>query len=112
MSRRMWLEEVCYPRADENVQQIIDEERATRARDSIDPSDLLAVTQHVLLEIAEDRQHPFWPLIVHCTKVGTLKETGKLPHMAEQVGAALLPMIDKAIARLVGERIDDFSAWD
>jgi hypothetical protein len=112
MSRRMWLEDVYYPRSDDNVQQILDEERASRARESIDPSDLLAVTQQVLLEIAEDRQHPFWPLIVHCAKVGTEKETGKMPHMAAQVGAALLPMIDKAIARLVGERIDDFSAWD
>jgi hypothetical protein len=112
MSRRMWLEEVCYPKADEDLQQIIDAERAARARESIDPSDLLAVTQHVLLEISEDRQHPFWPLIVHCTTVGTQKETGQLPYQAEQVGAALLPMIDQAIARLVGERIDDFSAWD
>jgi hypothetical protein len=32
--------------------------------------------------------------------------------MAEFVGAALLPLIDRAIDRLIGERLDDFSAWE
>jgi hypothetical protein len=80
-------------------------ERATQARNAVDPSDLLAVTVHILLEIADDTRSPLWPLIQHCATIGTLKETGQLPYLAEQVGAAFLPLIDKAITRLVQEKL-------
>jgi hypothetical protein len=87
-------------------------ERAAQAREHIDPSDLLAVVQHLMLEIADDAQHPLWPLIQHCARVGTLTETGKRPHQCEGVGEAFLPLIDKAISRLVDEQLADASAWE
>jgi hypothetical protein len=33
-------------------------QRAIDVRQRIDPSDVLAVTQHILLEIVDDTQHP------------------------------------------------------
>ena len=86
--------------------------RQAEIRQRLDPSDVLAVTQHILLEIVNDTQHPLWPLVKHCTAVGTASETGQVPYMAELVGEALLPLIDRAISRLVGERLDDWSAWE
>jgi len=68
--------------------------------------------QEIRLAIADESQHPLWPLVHHCVKVGTTKETGKTPHMAEAVGAAFEPLIDKAIIRLVDERLADFGAWE
>jgi hypothetical protein len=65
-----------------------------------------------LLEIDDDAQHPFWPLVRHCTRVGTTTETGQAPYMAELVGTALVPLIDRAIARLVREALDDDAAWE
>jgi hypothetical protein len=85
------------------------EERRRRAREALDPSDVLAEVQSLLLGIAADAQSPLWPLIEHCTRVGTTQETGKTPHVAEGVGAAFLPLIDRAITRLVTERL---SAWE
>jgi hypothetical protein len=32
------------------------------ARQGLDPSDVLAELQHLLLAIDDDQQHPFWPL--------------------------------------------------
>jgi hypothetical protein len=87
-------------------------QRAALARQRLDPSDVLSEVQHLLLAIDDDAHHPLWPLVRHCTAVGTTQETGVRPYMAEQVGEALLPLIDKAIRRLVGERLDDFSAWE
>jgi hypothetical protein len=93
------MQDLPYPRMDEDMQL------------RLDPSDVLAELQHLLLEI-DDAQHPFWPLVRHCTTVGTTQETGMRPYMAAQVGEALLPLIDKAISRLVGERLDDWTAWE
>jgi hypothetical protein len=106
------MQDLPYPRMAEDDPRRLEEERAARARASLDPSDVLAELQHLLLAIAEDAQHPFWPLVRHCTAVGTTQETGVRPYMAEFVGAALLPLIDRAIDRLIGERLDDFSAWE
>ena len=88
------------------------EERRRRAREGLDPSDVLAEVQSLMLGIADDTQHPLWPLLERCTRVGTATETGKVPHVAEGVGAAFLPLIDKAIMRLVTERLADFGAWE
>jgi hypothetical protein len=106
------MQDLPYPRMDEDYPRRLEEARAARARASLDASDVLAELQHLLLEIAEDTQHPFWSLVRHCTAVGTTQETGVRPYMAAQVGEALLPLIDKAISRLVGERLDDWSAWE
>jgi hypothetical protein len=80
-------------------------DRYEQARNSVDPSDLLAVTQHLMLKIADDTQHPLWSLIHHCATVGTFQETGQRPYPCEAVGEAFLPLIDKAISRLIDERL-------
>jgi hypothetical protein len=85
------------------------EERRRRAREGLDPSDILAEVQSLMLAIADDTQHPLWTLVNHCTRIGTTRETGQRPHVAEGVGAAFLPLIDRAITRLVTERL---SAWE
>jgi hypothetical protein len=82
-----------------------EEERRRRAREGLDPSDVLSEVQSLMLAIADDTQHPLWHLVHACTTVGTARETGKTPHTAEDVGAAFLPLIDKAITRLVTERL-------
>jgi hypothetical protein len=89
-----------------------EEERRRVAREALDPSDVLAEVQSLLLGIAADAQHPLWHLVHTCTTVGTAAETGKVPHTAEGVGAALLPLVDRAISRLVSERLADFSVWE
>jgi hypothetical protein len=86
-----------------------EEERRRRAREGLDPSDVLSEVQSLMLGIADDRQSPLWLLVQHCTTIGTAQETGKLPHQCEGVGAAFLPLIDRAITRLVTERL---SAWE
>jgi hypothetical protein len=107
------LSRLPYPTTfDIDTETEIAETRATQARERIDPSDLLAVVQHIMLEIADDQQHPLWPLIRHCAEVGTMTETGKRPHQCEGVGEAFLPLIDNAISRLVDEKLADVSAWE
>jgi hypothetical protein len=90
----------------------MDEERATIARDRLDASDVLSEVQSLMLAITDDRQHPLWALVQHCTRIGTTKETGKAPYMAEAVGAAFLPLIDQAITHLVTEMVTDVGAWE
>jgi hypothetical protein len=82
-----------------------EEERRLRAREGLDPSDVLAEVQSLALGIAAAAEHPLWPLICECARVGTARETGKVPHTAEGVGAAFLPLIDRAITRLVTEAL-------
>ena len=101
----MSMEDMCYPRVDEDLQLRIEEQRADAARRRLDPSDVLAETQHLLLSITDDEAHPLWRLIEQCTTVGTEKETGVLPPVDEFVGAALMPIIDQAISALVRERL-------
>jgi hypothetical protein len=89
-----------------------EEERRRRAREALDPSDVLAEVQSLMLAIADDIEHPLFALVVHCTRIGTMRETGKAPYLAEAVGAAVEPLIARAIARLVAERLADFGAWE
>jgi hypothetical protein len=98
------MQDIPYPRLDEDHQLRIEEERAYRAREGLDPADVLAEVQSVLLAIDDD-QHPLWPLIQHCTRVGTRQETGQRPFPCAQVGELLLPLIDRAITRLVTEAL-------
>jgi hypothetical protein len=49
---------------------------------------------------------------VHCLQYGTTKSGGKRPYVSEMVGASYEPLIDEAIARLVEEKLADFSAWE
>ncbi len=88
------------------------EQRYSEVRNSLDPSDVLSEVQSLMLAIARDEDHPLWSLVQHCTRIGTTQETGTVPHMAPYVGEAFIPLIDKAIQRLVGETLDDFSAWE
>ena len=103
------MQDIPYPRLDEDQQLRLEEERAAYARDHLDASDVLSEVQSLMLGIADDRQHPLWVLVSHCTTIGTTQETGQRPHVAEGVGAAFLPLIDRAITRLVTERL---SAWE
>jgi hypothetical protein len=100
------------PDFDVNYHADRQEERRRRAREALDPSDVLAEVQSLMLGIADDTQHPLWSLLERCTRQGTATETGKTPHVAEGVGAAFLPLIDKAITRLVTERLADVGAWE
>jgi hypothetical protein len=97
---------------EQNLAEARHEARYAQVRQGLDPSDVLAELQHVLLEIDDDAQHPFWPLVRHCTRVGTTQETGQTPYLAELVGAALIPLIDQAIARLVRQALDHDAAWE
>jgi hypothetical protein len=65
-----------YPRLDEDQQLRMEEERAAYARDHLQPSDVLSEVQSLMLGIADDRQHPLF-----------------------------LPLIDRAITRLVTEAL-------
>jgi hypothetical protein len=105
------MSSIPYPPMDQDDQLLRETQRAERAREALDPSNVLAVVQHLLLEIADDTQNPLWSLVQSCTRTGTASETGKTPHLTEQVGAAFLPLIDQAITRLVDERLADFNAW-
>jgi hypothetical protein len=49
---------------------------------------------------------------VHGLQYGTTKSGGKRPYVSEMVGASYEPLIDEAIARLVEEKLADFSAWE
>ena len=73
------MQDLPSPRMDEDMQLRLDQERAARARAGLDPSDVLAELQHLLLAIDDDARHPFWPLVRHCTTVGTTQETGVRP---------------------------------
>jgi hypothetical protein len=104
---------ILYPSdVDQNHTEACHETREQLARQGLDPSDILAELQHVLLEIDDDAQHPFWPLVRHCTRIGTTQETGQMPYLAELVGAALIPLIDRAIARLVRQALDHDATWE
>jgi hypothetical protein len=76
-------------------------ERYARARADLNLSDVLAEVDSLVLEITDDAQHPLYGLVAHCVQYGTTHETGRRPHMAAQVGDAFLPLIERAIGRLV-----------
>jgi hypothetical protein len=48
--------------------------------------------------------------VVHRLQYGTTKSSGKRLYVSEMVGASYEPLIDEAIARLVEEKLADFSA--
>jgi hypothetical protein len=73
------MQDLLSPRLDEDQQLIRDEERASRAREGLDPSDVLSEVQSLMLAIADDTVHPLWPLVHHCATVGTTQETGQRP---------------------------------
>ena len=108
----MMSREFPYLRVDEDMDRCIEERQAQAARDRLDPGEVLAEVQRRLLGIVDEDRHPLWPLVKHCTEVGTTRETGRAPYMAEWVGAALEPVIEQAIARLVREALDDDAAWE
>jgi hypothetical protein len=93
-------------------QHEFDEQLAQAARDRLDPSDVLAEVQHLLLGIVDDDQHPLRAPVQHCTDVGMAQETGTMPHLAEFFGAALMPVIECAISRLVQQALGNDAAWE
>jgi hypothetical protein len=80
-------------------------ERYTRTRDALDTDDVLAEVESLMLTIARDEDHPLYALVAHCVRHGTTNETGQRPHMVATVGEAFLPLIERAIGRLVQERL-------
>jgi hypothetical protein len=82
------------------------------ARDALDPSDVLAEVQRLMLQIQEDTRHPLWRTIYHCTRVGTPRETGRSPYSVEQCGEAFMPLIEQAIVRLVRQALDGRATSD
>jgi hypothetical protein len=94
------------------VQAECNEERYERALKALSPGDVLATVDDMVSQILDAHDHPLYGLVVHCLQHGTMKSSGKRPHMSEMVGAFYEPLIDEAITRLVEEKLADFGAWE
>lgn len=88
-----------------DVAQAREARRVEEARQLITPEAVLSEVQSLALGIARDQEHPLYPLVAACVRRGTPGESGIMPHVAAQVGAAFLPIIERAIARLVQEQL-------
>ena len=97
---------------DIDSQAELNDERYERALKALSPSDVLATVDDLVAQILNARDHPLYALVVHCLRYGTTKSSGKRPYVSEMVGASYEPLIDEAIARLVEEKLADFSAWE
>jgi hypothetical protein len=97
---------LSYPEMAEDLEKTVAEHLAEQARDGLDPSDVLAEAQRLMLQISEDTQHPLWRLVYHCTTVGTPRETGRSPYHAEGIGEAFMPLIEAAIIKLTQQALD------
>jgi hypothetical protein len=97
---------------DIDTQAELNDERYERALKALSPSDVLATVDDLVAQILSARDHPLYALVVHCLQYGTTKSSGKRPYMSEMVEASYEPLIDAAIARLVEEKLADFSAWE
>lgn len=85
---------------------------AEHARNHLEPAYVLMYLQDELATIHDEADHPLWGLVQQCVSEGTYSESGKLPYRCATVGAQLLPLIDRAIQRLVQEMLDSGSAWE
>jgi hypothetical protein len=94
------------------VQAECNEERYECALKALSPGDVLATVDDMVSQILDAHDHPLYGLVVHCLQHGTMKSSGKRPHMSEMVGAFYEPLIDEAITRLVEEKLADFGAWE
>jgi hypothetical protein len=97
---------------DIDMQAQLNDERYERALKALSPSDVLATVDDLVAQILNACEHPLCALVVHCLQYGTTKSSGKRPSVSEMVGASYEPLIDEAIARLVEEKLTDFSAWE
>jgi hypothetical protein len=88
------------------------DERYERALKALNPSDVHATVDELVAQMPNPHDHPLGALVVHCLQYGTTKSGGKRPYVSEMVGASYEPLIDEAIARLVEEKLADFSAWE
>ena len=79
--------------------------RVDEARQMITPEAVLSEVQSLALGVSRDQDHPLYPLIAACVSLGTPGESGVMPHVAAEVGAAFLPLISRAIGRLVQEQL-------
>jgi len=94
----------------------LEQQRYQEVRDALDPRDVLAEVQHLMLGIGRDEEHPLFPLIQACVTRGTTNECGQRPYEAALVGEACLPLIERAIGRLVHAQLmveveDDAAAF-
>jgi hypothetical protein len=101
---------LSYPDMRDDLEREIAEHLAQQARANLNPSDVLAEVQSLLLQISEDTQHPLWRVVRDCVVNGTVRETGRDPYSVETVGEALMPWIERAIAKLVQQALD--VAWE
>jgi hypothetical protein len=95
---------------DIDTQAELNDERYEQALKALSPSDVLATVDDLVAQILNSRDHPLYALVVHCLQYGTTKSSGKRPYVSEMVGASYEPLIDEAIARLIEEKLADFSA--
>lgn len=95
-----------------DAQTELDEARHTRALQALSPSDVLATVDDLVAQIVDRRRHPLYDLVAHCLRYGGTERSGKRPYMSEMVGASYEPLIDRAITRLVEEKLADFSRWE
>jgi hypothetical protein len=77
---------------------------------ALSPSDALATMDDLVAQILKARNHPLYALMVHRLQYSTTKSSGKRPYVSKMVGVSYEPLIDEAIARLVEEKLADFSA--
>jgi hypothetical protein len=89
----------------EDLEAEREQERYTRTRDALDVGDVLIEVESLMLSIGPYEDHPLYALVAHCVQYGTTNESGQRPHMVAQVGVDVLPLIDRAIGRLVQERL-------
>lgn len=97
---------------DIDLQAELNEVRHERALKALSPSDVLATVDDLVSQIMDARDHPLYALVAHCLRHGTTTSSGTRPYPSEMVGASYEPLIDEAIARLVEEKLANFSMWE
>ena len=97
---------------DIDLQAELNEVRHERALKALSPSDVLTTGDDLVSQIMDARDHPLYALVAHCLQHGTTTSSGTRPSPSEMVGASYEPLIDEAIARLVEEKLANFSMWE
>ena len=97
---------------DIDVQAELNAERYEHALKALSPSDVLATVDDLVSQIVDAHDHSLHALVEHCLRYGTTKSNGKRPDISAMVGTLYEPLIDAAIARLVEEKLANFSDWE
>jgi hypothetical protein len=97
---------------DIDTQAELNAKRYEHALKTLSPRAVLATVDDLVSQIVDAHDHPLYALVTHCLRYGTTNSSGQRPYMSEMVGASFEPLIDAAIARLVKEKLADFSGWE